>query len=428
MNVLLDLLVQVGPWTTAALVGSIAIFVIVVGAEVPKLLVIGSLGCYAVLMANRDLISVPGIVDLRVIAVGLAVYLVLVRGRPPKFETLRHGAFPAALVFYGLGFVTIGTSQDMGVSWDTLFAGLMCVIFVWLLVSAADADEIRSSLHIVAGAVLVASFVFVVVDPSSAKVHGRWAGAVSNANTLGIYAAIFFLTARPGRAVTSLPATVVALIGSASRSSAFALGLVVGPRVTEGLSPRVRRLAAAAGVIAAIPIIHAVFFSEGDATGSTSGVHGGSLTRTGNSRGDFWAEGWRIFVDNIATGVGLGNEPHLLSSSIISPIVQVGILGFIPLFMIAVLAFRRPRGNTTVFRSSFVFFLIHGVFEMWLFAGGSVVFVAFLIAAYDPELAEARARARDAEADVELGSVDIADDVVLPVRRRGALGARSSRS
>lgn len=430
---LFDMVVQYGPWTGVALAGSVAVFVIVVGAQAPKVLVIASLGCYSALTLNPSLFSVPGVVDLRVVALGIAVYLALVRGRPPKFSTLRHGAFPAALVFYGLGFVTIGTSQDMGVSSDSLFAGLLCVAFVWLIVSAADADEIRSSLHIVTGAVLLASFVYVFVDPSGAKVHGRWAGAVSNANTLGVYAALFFLSARPARALTSLPATIIGLIGSASRSSAFAVGLVVGPRMTSGFSPRLRRLAAIAGVIAALPVIHAVFFSQGDATGSSTGNHGGSLTRTANSRGDFWVEGWRIFVDNIATGVGLGNEPRLLSSSVISPIVQVGILGFVPLFMITALALRRPRGNSTVFRGMFVFFLIHGVFEMWLFAGGSVIFVGFLIAAYDPELAADRASRADDVEDVEDsrevgGDAGDLDEVLVPSTRAGGFAARGRRS
>lgn len=385
MSRVLEMVLGVGPWTTVGLVVALGFFVVVVGSAVPRLLVFASLGCYSALMVNRSFIAIPGIIDLRLLAVGLAFYLVLVRGRPPKLSALRKGAFPAALLFYVFGFVTVGTAVDRDAAWDALLAGVLCVLFVWLLVSAAEPDEIRSSIHGLSGLILIGSIVFVLVDPGSAKVHGRWAGLVTNANTLGVFSTLFLLTARPARALYSLPATVIGLIGSASRSSAFAGGLIAGPRVVERLGQRVRRIVLAVALVSAAPIVHAVFFSAGDATGSASGEHGGSLTRTGNSRADFWAEGWDLFVAHPATGVGIGNEPSLLSSSVLSPLVQVGAAGLIPLGMIAVLALRRAGTERTVYRPMFAFFLVHGIFEMWLFAGGSIIFAIFLIAAYDPE-------------------------------------------
>ncbi|MBX3315015.1 MAG: O-antigen ligase family protein [Actinobacteria bacterium] len=415
-----EVLLLAAPWTAIGLVIAFTVFLVVVGVEVPQLLIATSFGCYVVQMLNPSFAVVPGVIDLRLISVFIAGYLVLVRGRIPRVQTLRDGAFPASLVFFGIGFVTISTAMNIGVAFNALLAGLLCIVFVWFVVTAAEPDEIRSSIHIVSGLILIGSFVYVLVDPSAAKIHGRWAGLVSNANTLGAFSGIYFLSARPSRSLWSLPATIIGLIGSASRSSAFAVGLVAGPRLAENLGKRMRRVALVAALIVAIPIIHSVFFSAGDATGSTNGQHGGTLTRTGNTRIDQWTDGWHIFVDHIATGVGLGNEPHLLSSSVLSPLVQVGLMGMVPLAMLVSLAVRRAKGPRTVFRPMLAFLFVHGIFEMWLFAGGSAFFALLLIVAYDPELHALR-RDGATEDEVVEADDDVVDDVLAwaPERRGG---------
>ena len=78
MSNALNLLLLLGPWTVTALVLAGGIFIVVVGAQVPQMLVHASVACYAALMLNTDLVPIPGVVDLRVLAVGLAAYLVVV--------------------------------------------------------------------------------------------------------------------------------------------------------------------------------------------------------------------------------------------------------------------------------------------------------------------------------------------------------------
>lgn len=386
MDAAFSLLLLLGPWTIPSLLLALAIFTIVVGAQVPQMLVYASLACYAALMVNPALVTIPGAVDLRLLAVGMVVFLVVVRGRWPRPRMLTRGAFPASMVFYGIGFLTLGTAVDFGDAKQALLAGILSIIFVWFLLAAAEPDEIRSALHGISGFILVGSFAYVVVDPVAAKALGRWSGIVANANTLGAFAAFFLLTAKQTRAIWSLPATALALIGSASRSSAFASGLVAGPRLVEGRSRRLRRFVFGIGLVVAVPIIRSVFFSAEDATGTVNGLEGGNLARTGNSRAEFWSEGWNVFVHHLTTGVGLGNEPPLLSSSVISPFVQIGLAAAIPLVMIIALSIRRARGPRTLFRPILAFLMVHGIFEMWLFAGGSLIFVLFLIVAYDPSL------------------------------------------
>ena len=48
-----------------------------------------------------------------------------------------------------------------------------------------------------------------------------------------------------------------------------------------------------------------------------------SLARTSNSRIDEWREGIDIVSAHPTTGVGIGSQPDLVSSSVISPVAGV---------------------------------------------------------------------------------------------------------
>lgn len=380
---LLEYAPTIGPWNPPILFLSVGIFIVCVGAIHTRLLVFGSLACYSLLMIDRAVLPIPAIVDVRLVGVGMTIYLAMLRQRLPRFSHLRRGAFPATLLYVFFGLALSPWSINSGLTWEALSQTMFAVIFVWVLVGAADEDELRSAVWTVAFLITSVSLVYVLAGGASGIANGRWKGITTNANTLGLYTAILFTLARQRSRILTLPLVVTLLLGTASRASTFALGLVAGPRLLEGTSTWVRRTALALALIAAIPVVHSVFFSSADAAGSNTTP---GLTRTKNSRADEWADGMRIVRENPATGVGAGNQPELVSSSVISPLTQLGLWALIPLGAVVAVAYRRIRSPESVFRPLFVLLCIHGIFEMWLFAGGSIFFVIFLIAAFDPGL------------------------------------------
>lgn len=394
---LMNLAPILGPWNPAMLVLAMGIFVVTVGAVQPKVLVFGSLACYSLIMVDPAVLAIPGIIDLRVVAIGMAVYLAMLRGRLPRFHDLRRGAFPATLLFLVFGLALLPWSQDPSLAWGDLLTAVFCTSFAWILIGASTESELRSAVWTVALLMTVMSLLYVLAGGSAGIVQGRWKGVTGNANTLGLFAAIFFITSKRRDRIWALLLVITVFLGSASRAPAFALGLVAGPKLLEGASTWVRRSALVVALILAVPVVHSVFFSSADATGTEEKT----LTRTQNSRAEEWGDGLRIMNEHPLTGVGVGNQPSLVSSSVVSPLTQIGLWALIPLGLIAGLAIRRIRAPETAFRALFVMLCIHGIFEMWLFAGGSAFFLIFLIAAYDPGLVAAQERGEEpADPDV----------------------------
>lgn len=405
-----------GPWTPLALTVTALVLAFIVLTMVPKLLLPAVFGCYSVMVGNTDLFAVPGLVDLRFVALGLAIYLAMLRGRTPRFGVLNEGIFPAVGAFVLIGVMVIPMAADPGLSMNKLLGTTMTAAVAWILLCATETDEIRWALRWVSGIVVFLSIFFVFFDPSVAIAGGRWRGVTANANMLGIFAGIFFLTGKSARSRWSLIPVAWVLFGSASRASTFALGLVAGPKFLENRSKWMRRGIAVVAIIVAIPIINAVFFSAGDATGGVVGDS--SVSRTDNSRAEYWEEGMDLIRANPFTGVGPGSEPELLSSSVLSPLVEVGLLALIPLGLIVRTVFRRFPSEHSASRSIFLFLVVNGIFEMWLFAGGSIIYFVFAICAADPERVKRHLEWPSAD-DEELPQDDAFLDVEYPGARVG---------
>lgn len=399
-----DTLLSLGPWNPRTLLGAVGVFAVAVGTRHPRVLIVTALSCYAANLANPAVVTLPP-VDLRIVGLGLVVYAAMLRGRLPRVRALRRGAFPAtfAYLFFGAAFLGVAASFDE--AQKGLLGTLFTLLFAWVLVGASTEDEIRRSLHLVTGVMVGLSLVLVAVDPGAAVVQGRWRGFTSNANSLGLVAGLFFLTSPRSQRLWAGGAVVLALLGSASRAAAFSLGLVAGPRLIEGRSRRLRRGVTVMALIVAIPILHAVFFSGDDNSGGGGTEVNNSLARTSNSRIDEWREGIDIVKAHPTTGVGVGSQPDLVSSSVISPLVEIGLPALLPLGLIVVDAARKSRSKLTVFRPIYFYLFVNGIFEMWLFAGGSLIFLVFLVAAYDPGLHEGRRSEPDEDDDVTEGAV-----------------------
>lgn len=337
-----------------------------------RLLAPVSLGCYAASLTNSAFISFP---DLRLPAGLLALYLAVLRSKLPRLSVLRRGMFPASFTYLTIAAVLLWWSADLGNSLAKIMSTLLAIVYAWLLICAAEPDELRRTVRSVTSVLALGSIVLVVLDPSAAIEGNRWRGLLENANGLGLVAAFYFLSAKPRSTAFSLLSLGAILVGTASRASAFGVALVASPHVLKGQSRLIRRSVAGIALVAALPLLYLVFYGQSDAVSTTN------LARVNNSR----ASTWGIAVDDIAekpfTGRGMGNATTLVPSSVLRPMVEVGVVALVPLGLTVVVCIRVLRSPSGQMRSIFLFLFINGIFEGWLFAGGSVLYVVFLLSA-----------------------------------------------
>lgn len=378
------------PLTLLLVVGA-GLLVVVLGLADQRFLLVGGFLLYTAQMFNSSIVPVLTNV-YAVVALLLVLLMGMLRGRLPRFEWLRTGIFPATFVYLVVGFVLLGRSIDVGESLKSFLLLGYLIAFCWVVLSAASAEEIRSALRWTSGIVVAASLVLVVVMPSAAIggyeleiVANRWRGLTQNPNALSTFAGIFFFTAASSMgALASLAPVVLVLAGTASRSVALALGVVAWPQLMRGQSVVVKRIAVAVAVAVALPVLYTVFFSENTAPVDISDQ---ALVRTTNTREKSWSGAVDALNTHPIGGLGAGNdfrssdEGIPVSSSVLRPLVELGYPGLIPLGLIALVGVRAARLQPSLFRSLFAFLVIHGIFEGWLFAGGSMLFVVFVLAA-----------------------------------------------
>lgn len=367
----IELVLGFFPWSggVTVLLLAVALLVVVLGLFRNEILIGAAIACFMSMHLNSAMFSR---MDMRPASLFLAVLLGMARHRLPTLGVLSEGVMPATLLYIVIGLVTIPVSVDAGITGGTLLSVAVSVLIVMFLVSAASAEEIRSSVHVVTGAVVIISIIASIGLGGEAIEAGRWRGIIDNANPMGLMAGIFFLTARPDRLkVTAIPVAAV-LLGSASRAATFGIAMVAGPAMLERFSPLVRRLAGGVAIIVAVPLLHSVFFGSGDTGGA-------DLTRTNDSRSAYWGEAVHQISLEPLTGVGPGNAPFLVPSSALRPLVEIGLLGLVPLAMVIWVTVVVLRADRSPHRNIYLFLFINGAFEGWLFAGGSVFFMLFLL-------------------------------------------------
>lgn len=370
-----DAVMARSPWSgdITLLAMGITFLLLIVALYDTRILAPLSLACYAAPLLNPAFVSFP---DLRVPAGLFVIYLAVLRSRLPRFSVLRGGMFPASFVYLFIALLVLSASLDVGNSMSKMMSTLLAIVYAWVLIGAAEPDEIRRAIRAITSVLVMVSIVLVVVDPSGAIEADRWRGILENANTLGIVAAFYFLSATPRSSKFSLIPLAAVLLGSASRATAFGIGLVAGPQLLHGQSRVVRRFVAVVAILAAMPLLHAVFFSQSDSTGDKA------LARTNNSRADFWEAAVDEIKERPITGRGPGNETDLIvPSSVLRPMVEVGVLALVPIGMTVAVCFRVVRSPRGQMRSIFLFMFVNGIFEGWLFAGGSMFYVVFLLSA-----------------------------------------------
>lgn len=401
------------------LVCGVGLLIVVLGLADQRFLLVSAFLLYSAQMFNSELIPMYTNV-YAALALGLVVLVGALRGRLPRFDVLRTGIFPATIVYLILGVILLSSSADIAETNHAFLLIVYVVAFCWTTLSAAEPEEIRSALRWSTGIVLVASLVLVVVMPSVAIggyeldiVANRWRGLTQNPNALSTFAGIFFFTA--GSTVSALLSAglaLVILLGTASRSVALAMGVVWWPQVMRGRSRTARRIAVGVACLIAIPLLYSVFFSESTAPVDISNQ---ALVRTTNTRQDSWSGAIDSLRANPIGGLGIGND-YLsdeagipVSSSVLRPLVELGYPALLPLGMILVVGVRAARGRSSLYRSLFAFMMIHGLFEGWLFAGGSMLFAVFVLSA---SLMQVQQR-EDAES--EAGQPDSAAPAPSPV-------------
>lgn len=396
---------------------SFAALLVVLGLYDSRFLIAVSILSYSLPLVNSSLL--PPLSNVYIaLALGLVVLLGMTRGKMPKFELLRTGAFPATAVHLGLGILLLGFSVNTGESIGTAVSILIAAGYVWMLLSVATPEEIRSSMRAALGVVVVVSVVFVLLNPgvgiSGSEIDGsmnRWRGILENPNALAALASMVFLLSNTqvGVIMTVIP-TLVILFGSGSRSSTLGLGVVMWPRIFARATPFMRRASMVVAIVAALPLLYAVFFTEGSPTpDDQSGV-----MRVTNTRAESWGYGTDAIKANLFGGIGLGNDRAAsgermmhIHSSVLRPLTELGLPALIPLGMVLAKAIQYLRAPESSMRTIFAFLIIYGVFEGWIFAGGSLIFIVFLVSAslVDMDLRDDKAKTKRAARERLLGTV-----------------------
>lgn len=375
----------------ALFAGGIALLLLILGLADQRILLVTGFLFYSAQMFNAAVL--PQFTTLYALLafvyVGLAA---MIRGRMPRFKLLTTGIFPAILVWAALALLLMARSADVANTLSTVALVMYMVGFCWVVLSAADTEEIRWALRVCMGLIMVVSVVMVYVMPEAAIggyeleiVANRWRGLTQNPNGLSTFTGIFVVLAvTPATAVRSMVPAVIILVGTASRSVALALGVVMGPQLLKGTSRAARRVVLALALLVAVPLVYSVLTAE--ETGPVD-ITNQSLIRTDNTRDKSWSGALDAIAANPIGGLGAGNdqlsteEAIPVSSSILRPVTELGYPGLIPVVMVAFVGIRAALRGPTTFRTLFGFMVVHGIFEGWIFAGGSVLFVTFVLAA-----------------------------------------------
>ncbi len=390
-----------GPLVALFAVG-IALLLLILGLADQRILLVTGFLFYSAQMFNAAVLPQFTMLYalLAFVYVGMAA---MIRGRMPRFDLLTTGIFPAIFVWAALALLLMSRSADAANTLSTVALVIYLAGFCWVVLSAADAEEIRWALRVCMGLIMGVSVIMVYVMPEAAIggyqldiVANRWRGLTQNPNGLSTFTGIFVVLAvTPATAVRSLVPAVIILLGTASRSVALALGVVMGPQVLRGASRAAQRVVLILALLVAVPLVYSVLTAED--TGPVD-ISNQALIRTDNTRDKSWSGAIDAITANPIGGLGAGNdqlsteEAIPVSSSVLRPVTELGYPGLIPVVMVAFVGIRAARRGPTPFRTLFGFMVIHGVFEGWIFAGGSMLFVVFVLAATLMELEQKRLR------------------------------------
>jgi hypothetical protein len=292
-----------------------------------------------------------GIVGSVIIAIALPVWLFFF------WATVPHGMWKVLLV-YGLGGLPV------------------FVTVVYFGAKSVASGSLRCSVITALSAIVAGSIVLGVFVPELGVEAGRLRGLQENANGLGFMAfllgAVGLLVLRRSSRICVLALAVIALVWTASRASALAMGLVALLICIER-RPFARGLyLAMAGMgLWCVCVLYPPLLAWAGKL---------DILRTNNSRAGTVEEAFAVLVTAPWSGVGWSGETTILASSPLGALIRAGLPGLLAILLLWVLLLR--FGFRAGFRSLTLVTagIVHSMFEGWLLSPVGPMLLTFVLA------------------------------------------------
>jgi len=308
-----------------------------------------------------------------------AIVLLLMFARRRREPIIAGPAFRGSIAFAAIGLALLPVATDPGRGIADILLLVVVLWSTWELVSRSTLDELRQAVFVFGAALTGGSVVICVLHGRipSALLAGRWTGLLANPNTLGILAAITIVSCRPRTRLwwVTLAVSGIAVYESGSRASALALlfGLII---VVLRRFPAARRAILAGAFAVSVPLVVASLHSTDF---KTYGLGTTSVFRAVNSRAVPWDQGVAEIRDRPLTGYGAGDAPEEVANGFLLVLVEIGVLGLIPLSFLLLDTKQVLLASDNVLKPIYVVLIVEGVFESWYFNPGSIDFIILLM-------------------------------------------------
>jgi len=289
---------------------------------------------------------------------------------PSAHASLRQW-WPLVLSGLVLAVASLAWTQSRGATAESIVGLLFATALLW----AFPTDD-RARVTILRFVLLLYVGASVLLMPSGASWRaGRWRGVFANANTLGLFVAVgglvLLFSARRKSSYVAVAAGVTGLLvltGSRSSMLAFALGAIVlglARPTTAGGRARLPWMA----IVASVVLTGAILLAPVD----------NLPWRTKDTRADVWSTTTAAASENYLVGVGAGALDTEAGSSALRLFAELGTLGVVVFAWAYAHGFRRTSRYGTPAVALLILFTAHMLFEGWLLAGGSAIFVMFVL-------------------------------------------------
>lgn len=282
---------------------------------------------------------------------------------------LASSAYATSIVAHG---ATVTAMLDMAVL-------IVVCASLYVVVSKVDATSIKMALEVAMWVVLASSALAVLSSYVGALEAGRLTGYLSSSNSLGFFAALAVLLGLlvDGRRMRFMLVVVAAvvLVLTASRASLLALVVATGVtsiRVVVRREPHSQRLigATAIGGVLAYVVLQVIAATEL------------LIVRTNNSREAGAEYALQARQGSPWTGIGYDQSESEIASTPLRWLAEGGYVGLgLVLLSYAVLLIWSWWRSWQAFLVA-AFGVTHSLFEGWLFAGGSGLFLTFWLLYY----------------------------------------------
>ncbi len=315
--------------------------------------------------------ALPAAIDVRVVAVPFIAALFYHSAVAPRAGLTARRQAGCLLALLATGIASIAWSIDRFKTVQSCFTLVLAIVLLELSTTRLSAPRRRQCLRGFAMVVLPLSLIALAV-PAVGFLGGRGRGILINPNGLALFVLLVLplLLTRPGWpfAVGLLGMAEVGI--TASRAGALAVLVELLVLVLRSSGRRRNRLV----VVGLSVLIAGVAFVA--ITGKTD-TGGAKLARSNDSRSQQWGDGIKLFQQSPLVGLGFGASPTDVASSYIKVLVELGLLGVVVAGATVGAAGSMIRRGDSVVAATVAGALIDGVFEAWMFVGGSLFFIMF---------------------------------------------------